>query len=668
MALFIAVCLGAEIYLVFMKGSSQFRIEGTDAYEVAEFGSGRPVSHAFLMRGDGLNAVSLYFSSGTGSVVTVQWTLWRGLRDLPQEMTRAFEGTDRLELRPGRQWKTFPFTRDASSRDRWYTFEVRLLEADNVAVRSDAGARQVVLVASRDNPERGGILWIGDDRQPGSLFIRAERQGRTPYRRFVAEIEPNLPRALRIPAVQWAIAITFHWAIFVVALAIIRDAARSPQARSPQARSPQARKPADAFPVVAEGLSRIFDAAGLLLLTWLGWRMFFDFDSNLQGDALVVAVIGIIAGAADGRAARNVPVAMLAYVGIALLSAGVHRWGIVSASEDLGWLSLFRPASHLVVMAAFVYGAAYLLRTPLRLSWFVILMMFATFVLSAQIAFDRASTGFVYVRSGPSLASVPQWSGIHGTSLALTLGLALASAGLALRRSVWLAMASAILAVGLFAVAYVNGSRGGLVAMGVVAGSIALFAVLEATGRRRPTALVVSSVATLAGVLVLVVWFLRGYFNNGADLSGRTLIWQAAARLIAEHPWLGVGPGNYGQALVASGYAADFPYYLSLNNAHNLLLQASVEAGVIGGLCLLLFLAWALQACWRAWSTGYVPMVSLGILLALAGFMVHSLSENYFNARDAVERTRLIVWMILAASLALDRLPRQLAQSPISDS
>ena len=116
--MFVVLAFGAEIYFVFMDGSVPFRIQGANAYEVAEFGSGQPVSHAFLMRGDGLHAVSLYFSSGTQSVVKVRWTLWRGFRDQPQEMTRAFEGTEQLELRPGRQWKTLPFTRDASSRDR----------------------------------------------------------------------------------------------------------------------------------------------------------------------------------------------------------------------------------------------------------------------------------------------------------------------------------------------------------------------------------------------------------------------------------------------------------------------------------------------------------------------------------------------------------------------
>jgi hypothetical protein len=415
-----------------------------------------------------------------------------------------------------------------------------------------------------------------------------------------------------------------------------------------------------AFLLVAEGLSQIFDTAGLVLLTWLGWRMFFDFDSNLQGGALAVALIGMIAGSADAKAARNVPVALLAYVGIALLSAAVHRWSIVAASAEPVWLSLFDPAYHLIVMACFVYGVAYLLRTPLRLSWFVVLLMIATLVLSAQIAFDRASTGFVYNRAGTSLPSAPQWGGIHGTSLALTLGLPLASVGFAIRASVWRAIASAILAGGLFGVAYVNGSRGGLVAMGVVAGSIVLFAVLDVTNRRRQAPVVVAAVAILAVVLVLAVWSLRGHVADGANLSGRTLTWQAAARLLGEHPWLGVGPGNYALALSASGYGASFPpgYDAGLHNAHNLLLHTSVEVGVLGALCLLLFLAWTLRACWRASSAGYVPMVSLGILLALEGFMVRSLSDVLIDAFVAVERTRLIVWMFLAAALALDRLPR----------
>ena len=216
-AIVIAAAIGVEIYLVFVNRNGAFRIEGVEDYELTEFGSGEAVSHSFLMRGDGLNAVSLRFSSGTKAAVTVQWTLWRSVSDQPQGTTRAFEGVESLDLRPGRQWKRFAFTRDASSRDRWYTIEVRLREA----------RPRVALVASRDNPERGGLLWVNGVQKSGSLFIRAERRGRTLYQRFVAEVEPHLPPVLRIRAVQWTIAVLFHWAFFVFAFAVIRGASRT---------------------------------------------------------------------------------------------------------------------------------------------------------------------------------------------------------------------------------------------------------------------------------------------------------------------------------------------------------------------------------------------------------------------------------------------------------
>jgi hypothetical protein len=224
LALLIAAGLAAEIYVVFVDRGGDFRIEGRDLFDISEFGSGQPVRHAFLMRGDGLNAVRLRFSSQIRSGVTVQWTLWRGHPDQPQDMTVAFEGTDQFELRPGRQWETLAFTRDASSRDRWYTIEARLLEVDHAPVKPGLNARPVALVASRDNPLRGGVLWIGDARQPGSLYMRAERQGRTLYRRFAAEAEPHLPPALKIPAIQWAIALSIHAALAILAFAIIGDA------------------------------------------------------------------------------------------------------------------------------------------------------------------------------------------------------------------------------------------------------------------------------------------------------------------------------------------------------------------------------------------------------------------------------------------------------------
>ncbi len=222
-----AVVIALEIYLVFIKRHGDFRIEGKEAFDLAEFASGAVVAHAFLMRGDGLNSVAVQFGSDSKARLTVQWTLWRGKADQPGA-ARAFEGTEVLNLRPGHQWRTFEFIRDASSRDRWYTFEVHALAVERLAPASEDPARtpRVALVASRDNPERGGLLLVDGALRPGSLFIRAGRQGRTIYRRFVVEAELYLPAPLRIRSVQWALVIAFHWAFLVFAWAVLGDAER----------------------------------------------------------------------------------------------------------------------------------------------------------------------------------------------------------------------------------------------------------------------------------------------------------------------------------------------------------------------------------------------------------------------------------------------------------
>ncbi len=225
-ALACVVTIAVEAYVVFGDTDSLFSIEGVKLYEIAEFAAGQSVSHAFLMRGDGMQAVSVRLGSSGVTTARVQWTLWRGYPDQPKEMARAFEGEEVFHLRPGRQWRTISLTRDGSSKDRWYTIQLRLLDPQ------PQPSPQVSLVASHDNPDRGGILFVNDVRQPGSLSLRAQRRGRTLYRRFLAEAAPNLPATLRVPAVQWALVIAFHWALMVFAYTVLSEAL-SASARQP---------------------------------------------------------------------------------------------------------------------------------------------------------------------------------------------------------------------------------------------------------------------------------------------------------------------------------------------------------------------------------------------------------------------------------------------------
>jgi O-antigen ligase len=75
--------------------------------------------------------------------------------------------------------------------------------------------------------------------------------------------------------------------------------------------------------------------------------------------------------------------------------------------------------------------------------------------------------------------------------------------------------------------------------------------------------------------------------------------WAAALRMLAAHPWLGVGAGNY--PIVYDRYAVP-RWPLALGHAHNLYLNLAAELGILGGL---LALAFASITIWLA--VGPIP-------------------------------------------------------------
>ncbi len=250
-ALGCAAAIAVEGYVLFFDRHHTFNIQGRRTYLLSEFGDGIPIAHAFLMRGNGLRAVRVQFSSSASTTVRLRWQLFRqqatdekqttlewGQRELrldadrnwatfpatpgrsPEKLSIMEGGTRELRLEAGRTWATFPVTRDGSSHDRWYVFDAQLVDPPSTDVR---GGAQIALLATHDNPDRGGSLWVAGANRPGSLVLGADRVGHTLYQRFVAEVEPNLPRWLRWPAVQWIIGLALHAAVAVHAYALLID-------------------------------------------------------------------------------------------------------------------------------------------------------------------------------------------------------------------------------------------------------------------------------------------------------------------------------------------------------------------------------------------------------------------------------------------------------------
>jgi putative inorganic carbon (HCO3(-)) transporter len=128
--------------------------------------------------------------------------------------------------------------------------------------------------------------------------------------------------------------------------------------------------------------------------------------------------------------------------------------------------------------------------------------------------------------------------------------------------------------------------------------------------------------------------------------------WQAGWAIFSDHPFLGVGPGNY-PAVYEQYYIP--PWILSLGHAHNYYLNMAAEAGVPGLLALLLVLALAFRGVRRrlqaasALATSeavsdeserrpqlldpplppaFARVLAIGLLGSLTMFSVHNLFDN----------------------------------------
>ena len=178
-----AVLIGAQYYVFVAKREFSSSTKGEDLYAIEAFQHGLPVAHSFVVRGNGLNSVRVQFGRMKAGTVRVRWQLWRGYPDVPDEMSLAFEAEQDLELRAGITWQRFEFPREGNSNKLWYTFQAQLLTPlaeDQRPVQDES----TILRASHDNPEQGGALWVGKQRQPGSLVITVTRRAPSLYQQI----------------------------------------------------------------------------------------------------------------------------------------------------------------------------------------------------------------------------------------------------------------------------------------------------------------------------------------------------------------------------------------------------------------------------------------------------------------------------------------------------
>lgn len=394
-------------------------------------------------------------------------------------------------------------------------------------------------------------------------------------------------------------------------------------------------------------VTALSDVAGLAIVLWLTSQVVFARGESFLHLALLAGVVGVVGAFTVSRSQwRRPPVFLTAYAIVGLLSAGWHHWETVEPAQ---WWRAFEPARHLAVMIVYVVGVAHLLRTSRRLIVGSMLACVAMLVLAAQTLFDQAISGY---EGQPTLQTmlplVAQWKGVHDLTFVMGLGVPLAlAAGVTERRGAVVA-AGLILAALPIAASYSISSRGGTAAMVGVAGTMLVAAIggprVVSAG---PKLVAACALFLVAGIgLAMLGW---GPLDSLWTAGGRTGLWAAALHVVADHPWLGVGPGNYQTAVRATGLDP-----IGHTNAHNLPLHIAAEIGVAGSVLFACFCADALRRCWRTWVAGEPAAVA--VCFALLLLIIRWSTDTFIEGSLLAERHRIVAWTVFAAAVAVGRL------------
>lgn len=261
--------------------------------------------------------------------------------------------------------------------------------------------------------------------------------------------------------------------------------------------------------------------------------------------------------------------------------------------------------------------------------------------LAAVAALLRAQTGFdkdiarSFLRAHGFIHPVS-----YGEALGLAfLGLLIAGERFLPRRERWIAVAVTGIAL------LCNQTRTVLVAL--IAG-LALAAVVEDRWRRPFLASLVAGAAALGG------WEFMQKGRSIADLVSRGLesqqaarltLWRVGLQIFRDHPWTGVGPGQYRTAF-SSYFAGSLDSEKNWGNAHNLVIHQAAERGLLGLAALGVVAAAIGSTAWRAFRSRRDAWTLWALTSALA-FAVMNLTETAFQTEQIA--TLFLAIVVLAA-------------------
>lgn len=147
----------------------------------------------------------------------------------------------------------------------------------------------------------------------------------------------------------------------------------------------------------------------------------------------------------------------------------------------------------------------------------------------------------------------------------------------------------------------------------------------------------------LMALLILLPTPFQDRLYSGVDLSDTTTqvrleMVRAGSRLIAEHPWTGVGPGMVSREVLKYRSHQEYPDW-AYQHLHNNFLQVAAETGLVGlafWLVLWIVLIRDLIRMWLRSESEWVRFLSLNALCVTAAFHVAGCLEYNFGDSEVL--------------------------------
>jgi O-antigen ligase len=400
------------------------------------------------------------------------------------------------------------------------------------------------------------------------------------------------------------------------------------------------------------------DGCAVLLFCVFFWRVLFDTDDSLF-DVLAV-VTGVFGAGAALLARRSIRTFIdgpfCAYIGACLVSTAVNHGRYVPMIADVP-IASWRPALHAIALLTYFYGVSSLLRTDRQVGTMLAVIVVVVSLFGARVTYDHVQAG---LGGRPwSYAVVGQWGGGGypeiGTLLVLAVPVPIAA--VAVSRSVAVSSASALVALALILHVALLYYRGAYIAVAVTIVALAVLEWIRLRGWRLASGAAVVVVLLLLSPTGLSRWvgeLWTGsfyYLDTQGSVESRVEIWRHTLALIRDHPVVGVGPGNYTDAL-RHGYVTQ-PRREDAQ-AHSLLLRAAAETGVVGLLPFLL-LWWRMLKCSAVRvARSHIGMLAMGLFGSYVGFLALN-ADMVLGGLPSSDRMAFLLWTFFAATAALQR-------------